>query len=412
MKKTMRTANNLRMRISERGDLLASVSKSSGEFCMNLEIVQMLRMLDKFNGDSKKFSGELKRAFDATTKNLPGAEDVEGLMAELNDAGVIVTDGADDGGIQDGFGDPWIQWAMISDSARTQAYLKALDKVVDKNAVVLDSGAGTGVFSAFALMKGAKHVYAVEETATASEIPKILRKMNIQHEGRFTLIRSHSSDAKFPRNVNVVVSELFGNDPLGEGMVPTLASVLSRIEKNGLRVIPGACEVFVEIVDIKKGAALHRMKAFSAPQQPKNSGFYEKFIEAAKNSLDFSSLSFSIFLREDEFSASSKPTSLGKFSLLKFSEEPVLVGKRKLNAIENADVPAILMWFKATLIDGVSVSSRVGLADFAEHWSPIVIPLNSRVVAGDILEVDFAVSEDSTQILLDVCRNGKRLGAR
>ena len=408
----LRVSRSLRLRVSDKGDLLASLSKSSGEFGVSLDLVQMLRLLPQFQDDSKRMASELKRSMDAHTKNLPPQQEIESLLEELQEAGVIVGAKDNEGGIQDGFGDPWIQWAMISDSVRTRKYLEALDKVLNKDSIVLDLGAGTGIFSAFALMKGVKHVYAVEETASALEIPKILQRMGIRSEGRFSLIRSNSADAKFPRTVNVVVSELFGNDPLGEGMMATLAEIVARVDVENTVFVPGSFEVFAEIIDVHTGAAHHRLKAYAESNKPASKDFYDRFLHAARNELDFSSLSFPIHLSESEFISCSNAVSLGKVSLKLFSDEDILFGKHEMSVTLDAAVPVLMLWFRVKLVDGVTVSSRCGSPDFALHWSPILIPLNDKVNSGDKLRLEHGTDEELTQIEVSLTRASKILAAR
>jgi hypothetical protein len=405
-------AKGLRLRVSDNGKLLASVSKSSGDFEMTLDVVELLKLLPRVQSDAKRLAQELKRSVDGVAKNLPQQEEIEGLLFDLQDAGVVVGAEKQDGGIQDGFGDPWIQWAMVADSVRTQKYFEALDRVLNKDSVVLDVGAGTGVFSAFALHKGVKHVYAIEETATANEIPKILKRMGISTEGRFTLLRGNSADAKFPKTVNVVVSELFGNDPLGEGMMATLADIAKRVDARSTKFIPGSFEVFAEVIDVVGGASHHRLEAYVRAPSEKGKSFYDQFLLASRRELDFSTLSFPIFLSENEFSAVSRPVSLGRVSLKDFSTSSVLEGKKSLTLDSGARVPVVLVWFRATLCDGVTVSSRVGEKDFSVHWSPLLVPLSASVSAGDVLQIDHGTDDEVTQIQVEISRAGKVLGAR
>ncbi len=412
MAQKLRVARGLRLRISDNGKLLASVSKSSGDFEMTLDVLELLKLLSRVQGDAKRLSQELKRSIDGVAKNLPPQEEIEGLLFDLQDAGVVVGGETQEGGIQDGFGDPWIQWAMVADSVRTQKYFEALGRVLSKDSVVLDVGAGTGVFSAFALQKGVQHVYAIEETATADEIPKILKRMGISAEGRFTLLRANSADAKFPKNVNVVVSELFGNDPFGEGMMATLADIAKRVDARTTKFIPGSFEVFAEVIDVMGGAAHHRLEAYVGKNEGKLENFYDQFLMASRGELDFSTLSFPIFLSESEFSVTSNRVSLGSVSLKDFSASSVLCGKKTLTLNSDASVPVALIWFRATLCDGVTVSSRVGEKDFAVHWSPLLVPLSARCFAGDILQLDHGTDDELTQIQLEITRLGKVIGAR
>ena len=51
---------------------------------------------------------------------------------------------------------------MILDEGRTQAYVESLKRRVTTGSVVLDIGAGTGIFALIAARLGARKVYAIE----------------------------------------------------------------------------------------------------------------------------------------------------------------------------------------------------------------------------------------------------------
>jgi hypothetical protein len=413
MKKKLNAAKALRIRISEKGDLLAAVSQSSGEFVMGLELLRLLQLLPQRGDDNKLLAGDLKKSFETLIKHLPDADEVASLVHDLHEAGVVVSnDAIATGGIQDGFGDAWTQWAMLADSERTKAYLATLEKHVNRDSVVLDVGAGTGVFSAFALLKGAKHVYAIEEAGIASVIPDILRKMGIRAEGRFTLLRANSADASFPRDVNLVVSELLGNDAFAEGMMATLADVASRIDNKKTKFIPGSVEIFAEAVDVRSGAAYKRISAISEKRSADSNDFYERFLNAAKSSLDFSTLSFSSFLTKQDFRSASAPVSLGRVKLGPPSESSFLGGKTVLKITQSARSPVVMMWFRLTLTEGITLSSRPGEKDHADHWSPVLVPLLVPLVEGSLLSLEYGADADTTQIEMAVRCNGKAIGRR
>ncbi len=53
---------------------------------------------------------------------------------------------------------------MINDSVRMRAYYEALRRTVRPDSVVVDIGAGTGIFSLLACQLGAQRVYAIDPT--------------------------------------------------------------------------------------------------------------------------------------------------------------------------------------------------------------------------------------------------------
>ena len=63
----------------------------------------------------------------------------------------------------------YIHEEMLKDEVRTKSYMLAClnNKEQFKDKIVLDIGAGTCILSIFAVMAGAKHVYAVENAEIA-----------------------------------------------------------------------------------------------------------------------------------------------------------------------------------------------------------------------------------------------------
>ena len=66
---------------------------------------------------------------------------------------------------------------MIADNARMDAYVEALRRAVGSDSVVVDIGAGTGVFSLLACQFGARRVYAIEP-AVAIQVAREIAAAN------------------------------------------------------------------------------------------------------------------------------------------------------------------------------------------------------------------------------------------
>src|SRR5262245_28785524 len=52
--------------------------------------------------------------------------------------------------------------SMMADDSRMKAYSEALRRVVNSESIVIDIGAGTGIFALLACRFGARRVYAIE----------------------------------------------------------------------------------------------------------------------------------------------------------------------------------------------------------------------------------------------------------
>src|SRR5215831_18693579 len=100
---------------------------------------------------------------------------------------------------------------MIADQARTTAYVEALRRAVRPGDVVLDLGAGTGIFSLLACRFGARRVHACDTNA-AVEVARELARSNgfadriVCHEGPSQLLT-------LPEPVDVLVWDVRGALP-------------------------------------------------------------------------------------------------------------------------------------------------------------------------------------------------------
>lgn len=170
---------------------------------------------------------------------------VRGLVGTLQGAGIIVPTDAGERRLQDGgahysFASPHAHVQMLRDRVRIDAYRRAIERQVGGR-TVLDLGSGTGILAMFAARAGAKHVYAIEETSIL-DIAKQLAEAN-GLAGSITFLGGNSRDILLPDKVDVVVSELIGNEPLGERIIPVLRDAARRFLREDGTMIPARLSV-------------------------------------------------------------------------------------------------------------------------------------------------------------------------
>ena len=134
---------------------------------------------------------------------------------------------------------------MMADEVRTNAYTEALRRAVRPGDVVLDLGAGTGIFSLLACRFGAQRVHAADENA-AVRIARELGRSNgyadriVCHEGPGHLLT-------LPEQVDVIVSDLRGVLPLSGRSVSTLIDARARLLKPGGILLPQRDSLWVAL---------------------------------------------------------------------------------------------------------------------------------------------------------------------
>ncbi len=167
-------SQGLRFRIGAAGKLYGSISHSSGEFYVAPEVLSILCSLASVQqaGAIKNLAKELQAEYKNILQNLPNSKECDDIIQDLLASGLLILEGhlGEKYLQQDGFGNSWIQWAMLADKARCEAYEIAIKQNVNPKSIVADVGAGAGLLSALCLHAGAKKVIAIEETDIAKKI--------------------------------------------------------------------------------------------------------------------------------------------------------------------------------------------------------------------------------------------------
>jgi protein arginine N-methyltransferase 1 len=120
-----------------------------------------------------------------------------------------------------GYGD------MITDRERFEPYRQALRQAVRPGCVVLDIGAGTGIFSLLACQMGAGHVHAVEP----DEVIELAREMTAAngYADRVTFHQALSTAVTLPVPAGVIISDLRGILPLYQQHIPSIIDARQRL---------------------------------------------------------------------------------------------------------------------------------------------------------------------------------------
>ena len=146
---------------------------------------------------------------------------------------------------------------MLADAERNRAFYEALKLRVNSNSVVLDIGAGFGVWAITAARLGAKKVVAIESNELLlGVIKKIAVECGVGD--RVQPVFGYSTQIALEREFDIIVSETLGFDGFDESIVQLMSDARARFLKPGGVLIP-------ETVSLHCAPAHFKLSAGSLP---------------------------------------------------------------------------------------------------------------------------------------------------
>jgi type II protein arginine methyltransferase len=139
---------------------------------------------------------------------------------------------------------------MLADARRNQAYRRAIEGAGLAGKSVLDIGAGSGLLAMMAARAGAARVYACEANEALAATAREIVAANGLGD-RIEIIARHSSalDAghDLGGGVDLIISEIFSYDLIGEGALPSLSHAMAAFSNPGACMLPAAGSVRIAL---------------------------------------------------------------------------------------------------------------------------------------------------------------------
>jgi len=230
---------------------------------------------------------------------------------------------------------------MIGDDVRAEAYAQAMRQAIRPGDVVLDLGAGTGIFSLLACKLGARHVHACDANPAIQVARELARSNGLA--GRITCHEGRSDKLTLPERVDVVVSDLRGVLPLHDRHISTLVDARTRHLKPGGILLPRKDQLWVALAE--------------APEE------YQRAVTPwGKNDFGFDLEPWSRLLSNSWISAQARSAQIVSAPVLwseldyRTVESPDVRGRLTCVASRAAVVHGFFLWFDATIADGVTFS--------------------------------------------------------
>jgi type I protein arginine methyltransferase len=257
---------------------------------------------------------------------------------------------------------------MVLDRVRMDVYARAIERVVKPGSIVLDLGAGTGVFSILAARAGASRVHAVEPNPAIHLLPDLAKENGVSD--RIEIHPISSFDLELGEKADVIVSDLRGSFPLSEDHTAILQDARTRLlVPNGV-MIPVKDRLFVAAVDSTN--IMYRLD--------QGISGYERL--GVKTGAIRSSLVDSVHLDVGcALRASDVVTKPAAWSVVDYAtfEGGVVEGQVELVPQRTGVVCALAVWFEATIYEELGFTNAPG---FDLAYARVFLPLRERVSLG------------------------------
>jgi SAM-dependent methyltransferase len=275
---------------------------------------------------------------------------------------------------------------MLQDVVRTDAYERAINKVVSPGQAVLDFGCGTGILAMFAARAGASRVTAVDRS------PFIKTAQEIAQKNGFANIDFYHDDEQslqLGEKVDVIVSEWMGHCLFYEAMLEPLLAIRDRYLANGGVMIPAEVSLHAGLVcdkDILEDLS---------------------FLQTKPYDIDFSPIAHTPFQQTDLVTLG--PESILKSTAHLGSLDMHTVGKADTPRVftgtikpdKKADIYALCGWFSSRLCEGVAFGT--GPNDIPTHWDQILFPLPEPLTVDPCRELTLSISPLTEQVGKEQC---------
>lgn len=262
--------------------------------------------------------------------------------------------------------------AMMAPSPRIDGYAQALRRAVRPGSIVLDIGAGTGIFSLLACQYGASHVHAVEPDDVITMAHSFAADNGFA--GRITFHQTLSTRLALPVRADVVVSDLRGTTPLFQQHLPAIIDARQRLLAEGGVMIP--------MRDTLYGAMIESPRLYAPYQEPWLRNQFDLDLSAAQpiavNAWR------KVRVAPDELLT--RPQAWARLDYRTIQSADV-AGEVAWTADRSGTAHGLAVWFDAELADGVGFSNAPGRPPL--DYGQAFFPLQSEVAieAGDRVTV-------------------------
>lgn len=251
---------------------------------------------------------------------------------------------------------------MLADSKRTDAFEKAINKVINEKSRVLDIGAGSGLLSMMSARAGAQSVVACEVNPEIAKVATRIVEAN-GYDGRIKVVSKRSGHLEpnkdYTHKFNVIVSEILDSGGLGEGVLPSLRQAKKEMGTSDVKIIPAGISLKAKLVEVPK---LHQVNPIRTI-----SGFDLSIFDEFRVSDTYTPVN----LEDQEYQSLSGVFDLRSYDFYHIHEKEIDFDKPEVDRLEvevsaNGMVQAVAFWFDVHMDQEDTYSSGPG--GELDHW--------------------------------------------
>jgi protein arginine N-methyltransferase 1 len=270
---------------------------------------------------------------------------------------------------------------MAADGVRMDAYARAIQRTVRPGSIVVDIGAGTGIFSLLAARAGARKVHAVDPNPAIWMTADLARENGLADRIQVHHATSYELELAPDEKADVVVSDLRGSMPPHEQHFAVLRDARRRLLAPGGVLIPQHDELLVAVFendefarDLARAAIGFERRGFSAKATSHSLLNTPTFDGSAVRSSD---------LLTD--GATWGSVTYG-------TDQAKLEGEVDLTCRRGGIAHGLVLWFEATIFEDLRFATPPGSSTV---YARVVLPLAEAVTleAGDRAHVALHVDE-------------------
>lgn len=254
---------------------------------------------------------------------------------------------------------------MFAEEPRFLAYNKSLNKYVNSESIILDIGAGAGIFSIIAAKLGARKIVAVEPDPVINLAKELAQSNGVLDRIEFNncKIEELNTSEKF----DLIVTDLRGRLPFYRNNLEIINYSREKYLKTGGIILPGKDILYTALA-----------------------ASYDEYLDNIepwhRNSMPFNNHVFQGYLSNLFYPANLISENMGsegvRFAEIDYNKRNNLSHRYEIEyKVEKEDLYGFYVWFDSELVDDISYSNGPGSNNkiYGSAWFPFEKPLKAKI---------------------------------